>query len=178
MEFLFSPSVTHILFEDTTAQTHRIYTDSRHLPKNREPTFTGYSIGKWLDTDGDGRYDTLEIETRNLRGPRTWDQTGMPMADDNETIIRERLYLDKANPNILHNEMTTIDNSLTRPWTVMKNYQRRTQDITWEEDNCVEANVYITINKQVYFISSDGLLMPQKKDQPPPDLRYFNQTQK
>jgi len=100
------------------------------------------------------------------------------MADDNETIIRERLYLDKANPNILHNEMTTIDNSLTRPWTVMKNYQRRTQDITWEEDNCVEANVYITINKQVYFISSDGLLMPQKKDQPPPDLRYFNQTQK
>ena len=102
----------------------------------------------------------------------------MPMADDNETIIRERLYLDKANPNILHNEMTTIDNSLTRPWTVMKNYQRRTQDITWEEDNCVEANVYITINKQVYFISSDGLLMPQKKDQPPPDLRYFNQTQK
>ena len=102
----------------------------------------------------------------------------MPMADDNETIIRERLYLDKANPNILHNEMTTIDNSLTRPWTVMKNYQRRTQDITWEEDNCVEANVYITINKQVYFISSDGLLMPQKKDQPPPDLRHFQPVAK
>jgi hypothetical protein len=26
--------------------------------------------------------------------------------------------------------------------------------------------------------SSDGLLMPQKKDQLPPDLRYFNTTQK
>jgi hypothetical protein len=24
-----------------------------------EPRFLGYSIGKWLDTDGDGRYDTL-----------------------------------------------------------------------------------------------------------------------
>jgi hypothetical protein len=102
----------------------------------------------------------------------------MPMADDNETVIRERLYLDKTNPDILHNEMTTIDNSLTRPWTVLKKYQRRTQDITWEENNCVEANVYITINKQVYFVSSDGLLMPQKKDQPPPDLRYFNTKQK
>jgi hypothetical protein len=177
MEFLFSPSVTHILFEDTTAHTRRVYTDGRDFPKNREPTFAGYSTGKWLDTDGDGRYDTLEVETRNLREPRTWDQTGMPMADDNETVIRERLYLDKANPDILHNEMTTIDNSLTRPWTVLKKYQRRTQDITWEENNCVEANVYITINKQVYFVSSDGLLMPQKKDQPPPDLRYFNTKQ-
>jgi hypothetical protein len=176
MEFLFSASVTHIIFEDSTAQTRRIYIDGRGFPKDREPTFAGYSIGRWLDTDGDGRYDTLEVETRNLRAPRTWDQTGMPMADDNAAVIRERLYLDKANPDVLRNEMTTIDNSLTRPWTVMKNYRRRTQNITWEENNCVEANAYVTINKQVYFVSSEGLLMPQKKDQPPPDLRYFNQS--
>jgi hypothetical protein len=175
MEFLISPSVTHILFEDTTASTRRIYTDRRDFPANREPTFAGYSIGKWLDTDGDGRYDTLEVETRNLRAPRTWDQTGMPMADDNAAVISERLYLDKANPDLMHNEMTTIDNSLTRPWTVMKSYRRRTQNITWEENNCVEGNAYITINKQVYFVSAEGLLMPQKKDQPPPDLRYFKQ---
>lgn len=178
MEFLFSASVTHIIFEDVTAQTRRIYTDGRGFPKDREPTFAGYSIGRWLDTDGDGRYDTLEVETRNLRAPRTWDQTGMPMAEDNAAVIRERLYLDKADPDILHNEMTTIDNSLTQPWTVMKNYRRRTQNISWEENNCVEANAYVTINKQVYFVSSDGLLMPQKKDQPPPDLRYFNQNRR
>jgi hypothetical protein len=178
MEFLFSASVTHIIFEDVTAHTRRIYTDGRDFPKNREPTFAGYSIGQWLDTDGDAHYDTLEVETRNIRGPRTWDQTGMPMADDNATVIRERLSLDKANPDILHNEMTTTDNSLTLPWTVMKNYRRRTQDIMWEENNCIEANAYVTINKQVYFTSSDGLLMPQKKDQPPPDLRYFSQTRR
>ena len=177
MEFLFSPKVTHILFELTTAHTRRIYTDGRDFPKNQEPTFVGYSIGKWLDTDGDGRYDTLEVETRNLRGPRQWDLTGMPMADDNATVIRERLFLDKTNRDILHNELTTIDNSLTRPWTVMKNYQRRTENITWEENNCVEGNVYITINKQVYFVGSDGLLMPQKKDQPPPDLHHFKQRE-
>jgi hypothetical protein len=178
MEFLFSPGVTHILYEDSTAQTRRIYTDGRDFPKDREPTFTGYSIGKWLDTDGDGRYDTLEVETRNMRNPRQWDQLGLPTADDNEAVIKERLFLDKANPNILHNEMTTTDNSLTRPWTVMKNYQRRTKDITWEENNCVENNVYITIDKQVYFLSSDGHLMPQKKDQPPPDLRHFKPVAK
>jgi hypothetical protein len=177
MEFLFSPSVTHILFEDMTLSPRRIYTDGRAWPKFGEPTFTGYSIGKWLDTDNDGRFDTLEVETRHIRGPRTWDQTGMPLADDTAGVITERLYLDKANKNIMHNEMTTVDNSLTRPWTVTKNYRRR-ENVTWEENNCVEGNTYVTINKQVYFVSADGLLMPLKKDQVGPDLRYFSPVKK
>jgi hypothetical protein len=175
MEFLFTPGVTYILYEDVTAHTRRIYTDGRDFPKNSEPTFAGYSIGKWLDSDAKGRrYDTLEVETRNIRGPRQWDQTGLPTADDNEAVINERIFLDKANPNILHDEITTTDNSLTRPWTVMKSYRRHSQNITWEENNCIEANNYVTINKQVYFLSSEGHLMPQKKDQPPPDLRHFD----
>jgi hypothetical protein len=29
-----------------------------------------------------------------------------------------------------------------------------------------------------YFLNGDGLLMPAKKDQAPPDLRYFKQTTK
>jgi len=28
------------------------------------------------------------------------------------------------------------------------------------------------------MMSADGYLMPAKKDQPPPDLRYFNQQKK
>jgi hypothetical protein len=28
--------------------------------------------------------------------------------------------------------------------------------------------------KEGYFLSAAGLLMPSKKDQPPPDLKYFN----
>jgi hypothetical protein len=178
MEFLFSQNVTHILFEETTRPPRRIYTDGRDRPKNQEPTFVGYSIGKWIDTNGNSRYDTLEVETRNMRGPRAWDTSGMPMADDSEAIIKERLYLDKDNPNILHNEMTTTDNSLTRPWTVVKNYLRRSQNVIWTEDNCAEGNVHITINKEVYFVGGDGLLMPAKKDQPPPDLRHFNYSRK
>jgi hypothetical protein len=38
--------------------------------------------------------------------------------------------------------------------------------------------VNIVIGKENYFLSADGLLMPAKKDQPPPDLRYFEQTAK
>jgi hypothetical protein len=179
MEFLFSPAVTHILFEDMTLSPRRVYTDGRGWPETpHEPTFVGDSIGKWLDTDGDGRYDTLEIETRNVRGPRTWDQTGMPMANDNEAVFKERIFLDKDNPGILHDEITTTDNSLTRPWTAMKNYKRVQKNITWEENNCVEGNTYVTIDKQVYFRAADGRLMPSRKDQPPPDLRYFNQARK
>jgi hypothetical protein len=34
------------------------------------------------------------------------------------------------------------------------------------------------INKENYFLSADGLLMPAKKDQVPPDLRYFKQPPK
>jgi hypothetical protein len=175
-EFLFSPSVTHMLFERTEFPPRRIYTDGRDWPQTEETWFTGYSIGKWLDTDGDGRYDTLEAETRYLRGPRVWDQSGMPMADDNETIIKERTSLDRNDPGILRVEMTTIDNSLTRPWTVLKRFKRLTE-VWWTEDNCPEGQAHVTIGKQVYFLSGDGTIMPMKKDQPPPDLKYFKRAQ-
>jgi hypothetical protein len=177
MEFVISPKLTYVLYELMSITTRRIYTDGRDWPKNKEASFAGYSIGHWIDTTGSGRYDTLEIATRNLRGPRTWDQTGMPTAADDEGVIQERLYLDKADPDTMHDEMTTVDNSLTRPWSAIKNY-RRLQREDWVEDNCTEGNNHVVIGKQDYFLSADGLLMPVKKDQPPPDLKYFNQTKK
>jgi hypothetical protein len=175
-EFLLSPGATHILFERTEFAPRRIYTDGRDWPNTEQTWFPGYSIGKWLDTDGDGRYDTLEVETRHMRGPHVWDQSGMPMADDDESIIKERIYIDKSEPGILRDEMTTIDNSLTRPWTVLKTFKRQAK-IWWNEDNCIEGQAHVTIGKEVYFRSGDGLIMPMKKDQPPPDLKYFKRTQ-
>jgi hypothetical protein len=176
-EFAFTPDTTYILFQLTTQETRRIYTDGRAWPADPPLTFAGYSLGKWLDTDGDGRFDTLEVETRALRSPRLFDQTGIPMADDGMTIVKERFFLDKDNPNILHGEMTTIDNALTRPWTVMKDYHRL-PTVIGMEDNCTEGNNHVAIGDQNYFISGDGYLMPTRKGQRPPDLRYFNQTQK
>jgi len=40
----------------------------------------------------------------------------------------------------------------------------------------MDNNNHLEIGGQNYMLSADGLLMPAKKDQPPPDLRYFNQS--
>jgi hypothetical protein len=172
--FVITPSVTYIMFE--AFMPRRVYTDGRAFPEE-EPSYQGYSIGKWLDTDGDGRFDTLEVETRNFKGPRSYEASGLPLHPDNLSVIRERIYLDKANPDLLHNEITSIDHALTRPWTVTKTYRRDRNEL-WQDYNCSEANHHVLIGGENYFLSGDGFLMPAKKDQPPPDLRYFTKTRK
>ncbi len=59
-----------------------------------------------------------------FKGPRAFDPAGLPLAFDNQSIFKERFYLDKDDQNLLHDEMTVIDNALTRPWTVDKKYVR------------------------------------------------------
>jgi hypothetical protein len=177
-EFVITPRTTHVLMEHIY-DFRRIFTDGRPWPEEIDPTFAGYSIGKWIETDGKGRYDSLEVETRGLKGPRVFDSTGLPLHLDDRTVIKERIFQDKADPNVLYDEMTTIDNALTRPWKAIKKYLRaQNQRPIWHESICVEKNPYVEIAKQVYALSADGFLMPAKKDQPPPDLRYFNRTQK
>jgi hypothetical protein len=179
IEFVVTPEITYVLFERDHDFYRHIYTDGRSFPDNMaaEPRYLGYSIGKWFDTDGDGRYDMLEVETRGLKGPRVYDATGIPLHADNETVVKERISIDKANPNLLHNEITTIDHALTRPWVVNKDYRRVVSDkpIWFDHQVCGEGNVHVGIGKEVYYLSGDGLLMPAIKDQPPPDLRYFKQ---
>jgi hypothetical protein len=175
MEFIVQPKTTYILFEANLPR--RIYTDGRKWPAEPEPTFSGYSIGRWVDEDGKGRFNLLEVETRYMKGPRTFEGSGLPLHEDNETIVKERIFLDTAKPDILHDEITTIDHALTRPWTVTKSY-RRERNPVWFPNECAEDNHHVTIGKDDYFISADGLLMPAKKDQPPPDLRYFRQSKK
>jgi len=177
VEWVFTSNITYMLSEFMIQQPRRIYTDSRSFPKDEDPTYVGYSIGKWLDTDGDGRLDTLEVETRNIKTPRTFDQSGIPFAPDGLSVVKERIFLDKTNPNILHNEITTFDSALTRPWTVMKNY-RRDRNVLWTENNCTEGNMHVVIGTENYFISGDGYLMPARKGQQPPDLRYFRAAEK
>jgi hypothetical protein len=174
-EFVILPKITYVNFENHMPR--RIYTDGRSFPTNEEPSFAGYSIGQWRDTDGDGRYDTLEVETRSLKGPRTFETTGLPMHKDNQTIVKERIALDKSNLDILVNEITTIDNALTHPWTVTKKY-RRERNFIWFENVCAEGNAHVAIGRENYMLSADGLLMPARKNQAPPDLRYFQQIQR
>jgi len=172
LEIFIRPEITLIVFENNLPR--RIYTDGRDFTaKDNIPSYNGYSIGKWIDENGDGKFDVLEVETRNFKGPRNYEPSGIPLHDDNESIIRERMYLDKNNPDTLVNEITTIDNALTRPWKIVKNY-RRERNVEWYEDLCSENNNHVMIGKENYFMSADGYLMPAKKGQQPPDLRYFN----
>jgi hypothetical protein len=171
MEILITPKTTHILFD--YAMPRRIYTDGRPFPAEIEPTFYGYSIGKWVDEDGDGRYDALEIETRGFKGPRSFEATGIPLHEDGETVVNERVFIDKADHDILHDVITVTDHALTHPWIVDKRY-KRDHDPVWFQNHCSEDNRHVFIGNEHYMISADDKLMPAKKDQAPPDLSYFH----
>jgi hypothetical protein len=178
LEFIITPDITYVLIDHIEHSRH-VYTDGRSWPKEIEPTWVGYSIGRWIDEDGDGRYDVLEIESRSFKGPRAYDASGLPLHEDNESVFKERIWLDKADRDLLHDEITTIDHALTRPWTVTKNYRRNPYpQAEWREWICGENNPHIVIGKDNYYLSADGLLMPARKDQAPPDLRYFKPTRK
>jgi len=178
-EYIVTPETTYILLSSANDALRRIFTDGRDWPKDIEPTYQGYSIGRWSDTDGDGTYDLLEVETRGFKGPRAYDATGLPLAFDNQSVFKERFHLDKADPNLLHDEITVIDHALTRPWSVDRRYTHNPNlSAQWPEVFCVESNANMVIGKENYMKSSDGYLMPARKDQAPPDLRYFKPPQK
>jgi len=171
MEIIVMPDTTYMMLAHM-GEFRRIFTDGRKWPDEIEASFAGFSIGKWEDTDGDGRYDTLVVETRGMKGSRTFDSSGIPLHQDNETVVKERISLDKADPGLLHNEITTIDHALTGPWTVKRSY-RRDRAAEWNEFVCSEDNRQVTIGTETYLISDDGYLTPTRKGQPAPDLKYF-----
>ena len=173
MELVITPETTYVLI-DHIHDSRRIFTDGRDWSADVEPSFAGYSIGTWIDEDGDGRYDALEVETRNFKGPRAFDESGLPLDRDNQTVVKERIYSDKSDPNVLHDQITTIDHALTGPWTVTRNYRReQVRFPMWHEVVCTENNLHVHIGKDDYFMSADGFLMPTRQGQAPPDLKYF-----
>jgi hypothetical protein len=172
MEAVVTPALTYLIFGEPMLQLRRIFTDGRAFPKEIEPTFSGYSIGAWEDADGDGRFDTLVVETRGMKFPRSYDSSGMPFHKDGEAAVKERIYLDKADANLLRDDITVFDHALTRPWSVHRTYHR--QPVTaWMETICGEDEHQVKIGGEQYYLSGDGRLMPTRKDQPPPDLSFF-----
>jgi hypothetical protein len=176
-EYVITPETTYVLLN---TEIRRIFTDGRGWPPDTiEPTYQGYSLGRWVDEDGDGRFDVLEVETRHFKGPRAYDASGLPLHVDNQSVFHERFFLDKTDRNLLHDVITVVDHALTRPWTVDKTFRRSDERRPhWGQRFCTEGNAQVVVGNENYFLSADGLLMPAKKDQPPPDLRYFRQTQR
>jgi hypothetical protein len=176
LEFVVTPDTTYIVIG---TNTRRIYTDGREWPKEIDPSYAGYSIGKWIDEDGDGNYDVLEAETRGFKGPRVYDASGLPLHFDNQSVFKERIFIDKADPKVIHDVITVLDHALTRPWTVDKRYVHDPNPHPlWREASCVEGSDLVALGKEMYIIRADGFLMPAKKGQQPPDLRFFKQTTK
>jgi hypothetical protein len=177
LEIVVTPEVTYMVMGEPMLQLRRIYTDGRNWPENADPSFSGTSIGKWEDPDRDGRFQVLAVETRSMKSPRSYDSSGMPFHRDNQAVVKERIYLDRTDRNMLRDEVTVTDHALTRPWSVMRTY-RRDRNPSWTETICREDEHQVKIGKEQYFLSGDGTLMPTRKDQAPPDLRFFNQSPK
>ena len=102
-----TPGLIVMLFE--SYHTFRqIFTDGRPLPKDLDPAWFGYSVGKW---EG----DTLVVDTVGIN-EKTWlDDGGHPHSDALHVIERFR------RPDFGHMEVqVTIDDpkAYTKPWTV------------------------------------------------------------
>ena len=75
-------------------------------------------------------------------------------------------------------EITLLDHALTHPWSVHKSYFRAKEEYPeWAEENCPGVTRLLKIGNETYFKGADDKLMPTRKDQPPPDLRYFQPAQ-
>ena len=75
MEIVVTPKTTYILIEYLTQQ-RRIFTDGRKFPDDFPPSFQGYSVGNWIDENGDGKYrrprsrDALSEKPAHVRPER------------------------------------------------------------------------------------------------------------
>jgi hypothetical protein len=172
IEIIIGEKFTMMVFADPMRQYRRIYTDGRDWPAEIRPSYAGYSIGRWEDADGDGRYDTLVVETRGMKHPRSYESSGIPLHEDNQAVIKEKFYVDPANPKQLNDEITVVDSALTRPWSVKRTYGL--EQPAWFEAVCEEDDHHVRIGKEDYYLSTDKRLMPTRADQPAPDLRNFN----
>jgi hypothetical protein len=105
-----TPGVIVILYE-ANAGVRQIFTDGRPLPKDAEPWWYGYSIGKW---EG----DTLVVESTGFRDLGWLDVEGSPLTESGKIVERYR------RPDYGHLQIdVTIDDpkAYTKPWTVTVN---------------------------------------------------------
>ncbi len=102
-----TPGLIIILVENN-ASYRQIFTDGRPLPVDPEPSWNGYSTGKW---DG----DTLVIQTNGFRDDMWLDRWGSPMMSGAKMTERFK----RVNYGRLEIEITVDDpKTYTRPWTV------------------------------------------------------------
>jgi hypothetical protein len=87
-----------------------IWTDGREVPKDAEPRWFGYSLGKWVDDN------TLVVETTGL-DERTWiDHAGRPHSD--ALRVEERFH--RVDRDHLQLSVLIDDTKMyTKPWVAL-----------------------------------------------------------
>jgi hypothetical protein len=106
-----TPALVVILREADTS-FRQIFTDGRPLPAVEQPTFDGYSVGKW---EG----DTLVVQTIGFKDGTWLDRSGSPMTDAAKLTERFR----RVSYGKLEIEITVDDpKAYTAPWTVKLNH--------------------------------------------------------
>ena len=100
-----------IILTERNMQYRQIFLDGRPLPKDPNPTWNGYSTGKW---DG----DALVIETIGFKDDLWLDAAGNPLSGTGKMTERIR----RPNYGSLEVEITIDDPTFyTAPWTVKLN---------------------------------------------------------
>jgi hypothetical protein len=123
-----TPDLMMFLHESRTIY-RQVFTDGRPLPKDAQPAWMGYSVGRW---EG----DTFVVDTINQNG-RTWlDMLGHPATE--ALKVTERYRRPTIGNMIID---VTIDDpkAYTRPWNVQLSW---TLQPGWEliESICEENN--------------------------------------
>jgi hypothetical protein len=114
-----------ILFERDYAVSH-IWTDGRKLPEDPDPSYMGYSVGKW---DG----DTLVVDTTGLKDITWLDRQGHPHSDALHVTGRMR----RISPDKLQIDWTFDDpKAFTKPWTGRTIYRHHPDWVLEEFISC------------------------------------------
>jgi hypothetical protein len=101
-----------VILKEQNASYRQIFTDGRPLPVDPQPSFDGYSSGRW---EG----DTLVVRTNGFRDGLWLDRSGSPLTESAEMTERFR----RVNYSKLEIEVTVNDpKAYTQPWTVTLNH--------------------------------------------------------
>jgi hypothetical protein len=117
-----------ILLNEYNASYRQIFTDGRALPEDPQPSWNGYSTGKW---EG----DTLVVQTIGFRDDLWMDMVGTPMTSAAKVTERFR----RVNFGTMEIEATVDDpKAYTRPWT-MKITENVALDTELIDEVCLEG---------------------------------------
>jgi len=107
-----------IMLNEYYGQWRIIWTDGRELPKDPDPRWNGYSVGKWVDDY------TFVVQTVGMKEATWIDNVGRPHSD--ALRVEERFH--RVDHDNMELSMTIDDPKMyTKPWLALDKYPLRLQ---------------------------------------------------